>query len=441
MSRCAIADNKFVESGMFERIGIIGLGYVGLQLAVAFGEKLPTIGYDLNAKKIGDYRKGLDPTGEVSSEQFEKAEHLALTDDIDDLSVCDILIVAVPTPVDESNKPDLSPLIAASHAVAKIMKAGATVVYESTVYPGATEEVCVPELEKGSGMIWKEDFHVGYSPERINPGDIEHTLQKIVKVVSGDTPETLAQLANLYGQVVEVGIYQASCIKVAEAAKVIENTQRDINIAFVNELAMVFDRVGIDTMEVLKAAQTKWNFLKFTPGLVGGHCIGVDPYYLTDKAESLGYQPEVILAGRRINDSMGKYIAQKTAKMILGNGLGAHSKVCVLGMTFKENCADLRNSQSFRIVEELKEYGFDVKTHDPIANIGEAREHYGIELSDWEDISDCAALVLAVAHDSLASKTAEEFASLLVKGGIAVDVKRLIDPNALADLGCRYWAL
>ena len=441
MSDCTIADSRFVESRMTERIGIIGLGYVGLQLAVAFGEKLPTIGYDLNAKKIGDYRKGLDLTGEVSSEQFEKAKHLALTDDIDDLSVCDILIVAVPTPVDESNKPDLSPLIAASHAVAKIMKAGTTVVYESTVYPGATEEVCVPELEKESGLIWKEDFHVGYSPERINPGDVEHTLQKIVKVVSGDTPETLAQLTDLYGQVVEVGIYQASSIKVAEAAKVIENTQRDINIAFVNELAMVFDRVGIDTMEVLKAAETKWNFLKFTPGLVGGHCIGVDPYYLTDKAESLGYQPEVILAGRRINDSMGKYLAQKTAKMVLSNGLGAHSKVAVLGMTFKENCADLRNSQSFRIVEELKEYGFDVKAYDPVVNTDEAKGHYGIELCEWDELRDCSAIVLAVAHDSLASRRPEEYAELLVEGGIAIDVKRLIDRDEFTILGYRYWAL
>lgn len=426
---------------MSEKIGIIGLGYVGLQLAVAFGEKQPTIGYDLSARKIDDYRKSLDVTGEVSTEQFQRAQYLTVTNDIKDLADCNILIVAVPTPVDGSNKPDLSPLVAASGAVGQIMKPGTIVVYESTVYPGATEEVCVPVLEQESGLIWKKDFNVGYSPERINPGDIEHTLQKIVKVVSGDTPETLVQLSALYGKVVEAGIYAASCIKVAEAAKVIENAQRDINIAFVNELAMVFDRVGIDTAEVLKAAQTKWNFLKFTPGLVGGHCIGVDPYYLTDKAKSLGYQPEVILAGRRINDSMGKFLAQKTAKMVLSNGLGAHSKVAVLGMTFKENCTDLRNSQSFKIVDELQQYGFNVKAYDPVVSADEAKGHYGIELCDWSELRGCSAIVLAVAHDSLASKSPKEYAELLVEGGIAIDVKRLIDRDEFTSLGYRYWAL
>ena len=301
--------------------------------------------------------------------------------------------------------------------------------------------MCVPELERASGLVWEKDFNVGYSPERINPGDVEHTLKKIVKVVSGDTPDTLARLSALYKKVVEAGIYAASSIKVAEAAKVIENTQRDINIAFVNELAIVFDRVGIDTAEVLKAAQTKWNFLKFTPGLVGGHCIGVDPYYLTDKAKSLGYEPEVILAGRRINDSMGTFLAQKTAKMVLSNGLGAHSKVAVLGMTFKENCTDLRNSQSFKIVDELQEYGFDVKAYDPAANADEARGHYGVELCEWGELRNCSAIVLAVAHDSLASKLPEEFAELLVDGGIAIDVKRLINRDRFIGLGYRYWAL
>jgi UDP-N-acetyl-D-galactosamine dehydrogenase len=426
---------------MSEQIGIIGLGYVGLQLAVAFGEKLPTIGYDLSARKIDDYRKHLDVTGEVSTEQFQRAQQLAVTNDIKDLSDCDVLIVAVPTPVDGSNKPDLSPLIAASRSVGEIMKSGSTVVYESTVYPGATEEVCVPELEQESGLVWKKDFNVGYSPERINPGDMDHTLQKIVKVVSGDTPETLARLTRLYEKVVAAGIHQASSIKVAEAAKVIENTQRDINIAFVNELAVVFDRVGIDTAEVLEAAQTKWNFLKFTPGLVGGHCIGVDPYYLTDKAKSLGYEPEVILAGRRINDSMGTFLAQKTAKMVLSNGLGAHRKVAVLGMTFKENCTDLRNSQSFKIVDELQEYGFDVKAYDPVVNADEAKGHYGIDLCEWEELRDCSAIVLAVAHDSLVSKAPAEYAELLVEGGIAIDVKRLINRDEFIGLGYRYWAL
>ena len=426
---------------MSEQIGIIGLGYVGLQLAVAFGEKLPTIGYDLSSRKIDDYRKHMDVTGEVSTEQFKRAQHLTVTNDIKDLGDSDVLIVAVPTPVDGSNKPDLSPLVAASKSVGEIMKTGCTVVYESTVYPGATEEVCVPELERTSGLVWKKDFNVGYSPERINPGDIEHTLQKIVKVVSGDTPDTLARLSVLYKKVVDAGIYAASSIKVAEAAKVIENTQRDINIAFVNELAMVFDRVGIDTAEVLKAAQTKWNFLKFSPGLVGGHCIGVDPYYLTDKAKSLGYEPEVILAGRRINDSMGTFLAQKTAKMVLSNGLGAHGKVAVLGMTFKENCTDLRNSQSFKIVAELQEYGFDVKAYDPVVNADEAKGHYGIDLCDWDELRDCSAIVLAVAHDSLVSKAPAEYAELLVEGGIAIDVKRLINRDEFIGLGYRYWAL
>src|SRR5438067_1680043 len=328
-------------------VGVVGLGYVGLPLAVAFGRKFPTVGYDLSSEKIKAYREHRDPTGQVTSAAFQDARLLKCTNDPKQLKQSEVIVVSVPTPVDNARMPDFAPLRSASETVGASMRRGATVVYESTVYPGATEEVCVPILEKASGLSWKKDFFVGYSPERINPGDKEHTLESIVKVVAGDTPATLERLASLYGAVIQAGIKRASSIQAAEAAKVIENTQRDLNIAFVNELAIIFHRLGLDTVEILEIAGTKWNFLPFRPGLVGGHCIGVDPYYLTYKAEQAGYHPEVILAGRRINDGMGRYIAQETVKLMIQRGSQVRdASVSVLGLAFKENCPDLRNSRA-----------------------------------------------------------------------------------------------
>ena len=335
-------------------VGVVGLGYVGLPLAVAFGKKMQTIGFDLSTEKIEHYKRFCDPTGEVSSDDLKAATQLQVSADPGVLKTCDYLIVAVPTPVDAAHQPDFSPLIGSSTSVGKNMKKGAIVVYESTVYPGATEEICIPILEQCSGMKWKQDFHVGYSPERINPGDKVHTLTTILKVVAGDDPDTLEKVAQLYELVITAGVHRASSIKVAEAAKVIENTQRDLNIALMNELSLIFHKMGIDTLEVLQAAGTKWNFLPFRPGLVGGHCIGVDPYYLTHKADMLGYHPQVILAGRRINDGMGKFIAEQTVKeMIAAGNQIKGAKVSVLGLTFKENCPDLRNSRVIDVIHEL----------------------------------------------------------------------------------------
>lgn len=427
---------------MTHQIGVIGLGYVGLQVAVALGEKYPTIGFDLNAQKISEYRQGLDVTDEVSAEMFAKASKLDFADDMTELSSVDVFIVAVPTPVDDSKRPDLSPLVSASKAVAKVMKKGSIVVFESTVFPGATEEVCVPVLEEHSGLKWKSDFHVGYSPERINPGDKAHTLQTITKVVSGDNAETLAVLAEIYGSVVDAGIHQASSIKVAEAAKVIENTQRDLNIAFVNELALVFDRLGIDTNEVLDAACTKWNFLNFRPGLVGGHCIGVDPYYLTAKAQEVGYSPEVILAGRRINDSMGSYIANTTVKKLLSSNVDLNCKdVIVCGLTFKENCPDLRNSLVINIIDELKAFGYKVHVHDPIPSSEEAEHEYGVKLKTWEELPESAALVCAVPHEEFVAKTVPEYAEKLVQSGLFVDIKSIKKQSEIESLCLQYWSL
>ena len=366
-------------------VAVVGLGYVGLPLAVEFGKKMKTIGFDLSQAKIESYRRFVDPTGEVSTEDLRAARQLTVTADPAALEEADFIIVAVPTPVDEAHQPDLAPLMGASETVGRHMKRGAIVVYESTVYPGATEEACIPVLEKYSGMRWKQDFHVGYSPERINPGDREHTLTKILKVVSGDDAETLDKVAALYESIVTAGVYRASSIKVAEAAKVIENTQRDLNIALMNELAILFDRIGIDTLEVLQAAGTKWNFLPFRPGLVGGHCIGVDPYYLTHKADKVGYHPQVILAGRRINDGMGKFIAEQTVKHMIRNGSPVKgAQVNVLGLTFKENCPDIRNTRVIDVIHELQSYGIDVHVHDPVSDAAEARHEYGIELETWE---------------------------------------------------------
>lgn len=423
-------------------IAVVGLGYVGLPLAVEFGKKFKTIGFDLSEAKVAAYRNFVDPTGEVASDELRAANLLEPTSDASRLSEADFIVVAVPTPVDDAHQPDFSPLVSASRSVGQNLKKGAIVVYESTVYPGATEEECVPVLEKFSGMKWKQDFHVGYSPERINPGDREHTLTRIVKVVSGDTPETLAKVAEVYGAVITAGVYKASCIKVAEAAKVIENTQRDLNIALMNELALIFEKIGIDTMEVLQAAGTKWNFLPFRPGLVGGHCIGVDPYYLTHKADKLGYHPQVILAGRRINDGMGKFIAEQTVKNLIKSGsqvLGA--KVIVLGLTFKENCPDLRNSKVVDVISELKAYGVDVIVHDPVPEAGEAEHEYGLSLTAWNDLPQAEALVLAVAHNEFKQRPLSDFMTKIKPGGVFVDVKCQMDPAALREAGLRVWRL
>ena len=423
-------------------VAVVGLGYVGLPLAVAFGRKFHTIGFDLSAEKVEHYRRHVDPTGEVSSEELRDAARLVVTTDPAQLAAADIIVVAVPTPVDGVRRPDFAPLVGASTTVGKHMKKGATVVYESTVYPGATEEVCIPVLEKNSGKTWRKDFNVGYSPERINPGDKEHRLETIVKVVAGDTPETLERIAGLYGAVVTAGVYRASSIKVAEAAKVIENTQRDLNIALVNELAIIFNRIGIDTLEVLQAAGTKWNFLPFRPGLVGGHCIGVDPYYLTYKAEMLGYHPEVILAGRRINDNMGKFIAEQTVKQMIRNGNPVKgAKVNVLGLTFKEDVSDLRNSHVIDVINELRTYGVDVHVHDPVTDPDEARHEYGLELTSWQDLPTAEAMVVAVAHRNFQDQGVEVLARKIVKGGCFVDVKSRFDPSALRAAGLSVWRL
>jgi UDP-N-acetyl-D-galactosamine dehydrogenase len=425
-----------------EIVAVVGLGYVGLPLAVEFGKKSKTIGFDLSSSKVENYKKFIDPTGEVSTEQLKAAQHLEVTTDPSLLSQADYIVVAVPTPVDIAHNPDFTPLAGASKTVGKHMKRGAIVVFESTVYPGATEEVCIPIMEKESGMKWKEDFHVGFSPERINPGDKEHTLTTILKVVSGDDDDTLDRIAKLYESVVTAGVYRASSIKVAEAAKVIENTQRDLNIALMNELAIIFDKVGIDTLEVLKAAGTKWNFLPFRPGLVGGHCIGVDPYYLTHKAEMVGYHPQVILAGRRINDGMAKFVAEKTVKSMISSGFHVKgSKVNVIGLTFKENCPDLRNSKVADIVHELASYGCDVHVYDPVAEAEEAQHEYGIKLESWEDLPKADALVVAVPHKEVLARSLLDFQAKLNENGCFIDVKSQFDPKAISEAGYCVWRL
>ncbi len=423
-------------------VAVIGLGYVGLPLAVAFGKRYRTIGYDMSERKVASYRDYIDPTGEVGSEDLRAARQLSVTSDPSALSEADFIVVAVPTPVDEAHQPDFSPLVGASETAGRHLKPGAIVVFESTVYPGATEEVCIPVIERNSGKTWKKDFFVGYSPERINPGDKERTLTRITKVVSGDTPQTLDRVEELYGSVIDAGVYRASSIKVAEAAKVIENTQRDLNIALMNELAIIFERIGIDTLEVLQAAGTKWNFLPFRPGLVGGHCIGVDPYYLTHKADMLGYHPQVILAGRRINDGMGKFVAEQTVKHMIRNGScvkGAH--VIVLGLTFKENCPDLRNSRVIDVIREIESFGALVHVHDPIADSHEAREHYGVELEPWERLPKAHAIVAAVAHREYLERPLAELTAKLAPGGAFIDVKSQFDRAALQALGSVVWRL
>ncbi|NHZ92136.1 nucleotide sugar dehydrogenase [Massilia sp. CCM 8733] len=423
-------------------IGVIGLGYVGLPLVVEFAKLGPTIGLDISVSKVESCRRGVDPSRELSDEQMAAAVHAEYTNDPARLGDADLIIVAVPTPVDIAHNPDFGPLIGASQVVGKHMKKGATVIYESTVYPGATEEVCIPVLEKASGLKWKDDFFVGYSPERINPGDKEHTLTTILKVVAGDTPETLEKVARMYESIVKPGVHRCSSIKAAEACKVIENTQRDLNIALMNELAIIFDKIGIDTSEVLKAAGTKWNFLKFSPGLVGGHCIGVDPYYLTHKADMLGYHPQVILAGRRINDGMAKFIAEQTIKnMIAAGSYIKGAKVNVLGLTFKENCADLRNSKVADVIAELKTYGVEVFVHDPYADAEEAMHEYGVKLVSWDELPRADAVVAAVSHRQLMATSIEDFQKKLIKGGVFIDVKACFDQAALVDAGIKVWRL
>lgn len=424
-------------------VAVVGLGYVGLPLAVEFGKKYETIGYDISEAKIANYKNYCDPTGEVSSEDLKAATRLSVSTDPSTLARADVIIVAVPTPVDEAHIPDFSPLVGASTTVGKHMKKGAIVVYESTVYPGATEEVCIPLLEKHSGMKWMQDFHVGYSPERVNPGDKARTITKIVKVVSGDDAATLKTVGDLYESVITAGVHRASSIKVAEAAKVIENTQRDLNIALMNELAIIFDKIGIDTLEVLEAAGTKWNFLPFRPGLVGGHCIGVDPYYLTYKAESLGYHPQVILAGRRINDGMAAYVAQQTIKQMVKAGCCIKgAKVIVLGLTFKENCPDLRNSKVADLVRELQSYGCEVTVHDPIAAPEEAKHEYGITLTPWHALpQEADAIVAAVSHRQYLEMPLADILGKLRQGGVFTDVKSAFDPAAICAAGIHLWRL
>jgi len=433
-----------------DTIAIVGLGYVGLPLAVAFGGQQKTIGFDLNERKLAHYRSGIDPSGEVSREQLAQASLLEYTSDPGMLAEAAIIIVVAPTPIDAARRPDLSPLEGACRTVGAHMSAGATVIFESTVYPGCTEEVCVPLLEQASGLTWsgrkqmstEGGFHVGYSPERINPGDKEHRLETIVKVVSGDSPETLDRVADLYSRVVRAGVHRAASIKVAEAAKVIENTQRDLNIALMNELALIFNRLDIDTLDVLEAAGTKWNFLPFRPGLVGGHCIGVDPYYLTYKAEAVGHHPQVILAGRKTNDNMGKFVAEQTVKRLVQHGHPiSGARVAVLGLTFKENCPDLRNSRVVDIIAELQEYCCDVLVHDPLADPDEAQAEYGIDLCKLDDLVGCHAVILAVPHRQYLELKVPDFGAMLVKDATLIDIKSVLDRAELDKARLNVWRL
>ncbi len=423
-----------------EKIAVIGLGYVGLPVALSFGRKLPTVGFDIRQRRIDELKKGHDETLEVTDEQLKGATKLEMTADPARLADCTFYIVAVPTPIDINNRPDLGPMISASKTIGPHLKKGDIVVYESTVYPGVTEEVCGPILDEKSGLKNGVDYFLGYSPERINPGDKEHTFERIVKVVSGQTPEALERVAKVYASVVTAGVHRAPSIKVAEAAKVIENTQRDLNIALMNELALIFDRMGIRTQDVLEAAGTKWNFLRFSPGLVGGHCIGVDPYYLTTKAQELGYLPEVILAGRRINNNVGPFIAQKTVKMIVTHDVPLKkAKVGIMGLTFKENVPDLRNSKIPDIIAELKTYGIDAMVHDPMGDPTEAFEEYKVEITPLEKFQQLDALILAVAHKDYLENPASLY-ERVKDGGAVIDVKSVLG-TAKPPRGIRLWSL
>ena len=424
------------------KIGIVGLGYVGIQLAVGFGQKHSVIGFDLDQQKVDNYRVGKDSTGEVTTEQLVSATSLSFTTDSGALAGCDLFIIAVPTPVDDARRPDFGPLIAASRTVGSKMTEGATVVYESTVYPGATEEVCVPVLESVSGLRWKQDFAVGYSPERINPGDPERTLATIIKVVSADNEKTLEMLADLYGEVVAAGVHRAPSIRVAEAAKVIENTQRDLNIALINELSILFDRLDINTQDVLEAAGSKWNFLPFKPGLVGGHCIGVDPYYLTHKAQEAGYQPEVILAGRRINDRMASFIAAKAVKLMAQNGFSlTGASINILGITFKENCPDIRNSQAFPLIRELRALGLNVVIADPRADANEVLSEEDLQLTDLSDLKRASVTLLLAPHREFREKGLTWIRSITEEPGVLIDVQAVFRKEAEIEKTLTYWSL
>jgi len=423
-------------------VAVIGLGYVGLPLVVEFGKHAPTIGFDIAESKVESCKNGIDPAHELSEQDMASAIFAEYCSDPSILAGADVIIIAVPTPVDNAHIPDFTPLINASRCAGTYMKKNTVVIYESTVYPGATEEICIPVLEEASNMQWKKDFFVGYSPERINPGDREHTLTKILKVVSGDTPDTLDKVANLYEKIVTPGVHRCSSIKAAEACKVIENTQRDLNIALMNELAIIFEMLDIDTNEVFEAASTKWNFLNFKPGLVGGHCIGVDPYYLTHKAVMMGYHPQVILAGRRINDGMGKFIAEQTIKSMISCGSYVKgARVNILGLTFKENCADLRNSKVIDVINELAIYGVDVFVHDPHADHEEAMNEYGLKLLPWNDMPRADAIVAAVSHQQFNHLSTDDFQQKLIKGGCLIDVKSSFNPSEMEAAGIKVWRL
>ncbi len=423
------------------KIGVVGLGYVGLPVALAFAEKFPgTVGFDISQRRVEELRAAKDRHSDVPEAELSRTS-LLFTGREEDLSGVNFFVVAVPTPIDEDKRPDLGCLRDASVLVGKLIRPGAIIVFESTVYPGVTEEFCGPVIAETSGLQQGKDFLLGYSPERINPGDTEHSLSKITKVVSGENAQALKKIAEVYGCIIEAGIHKASSIKVAEAAKVIENTQRDLNIALMNELSLIFDRLGISSTEVLEAAATKWNFLKFSPGLVGGHCIGVDPYYLTTKAQKLGYQPQVILAGRRINDDMGVFLAQRTVKLMTSGGRPIKdSRVGILGLSFKENVSDTRNSRIPSIVAELREFGVHVMVHDPLALAEDALSEYGIHLSPWKDLMNLDALIYAVPHRVFQQKPLNEFLSKLVKGGAFIDVKSAIDRTQISSEFI-YWSL
>jgi UDP-N-acetyl-D-galactosamine dehydrogenase len=426
---------------MSEKIAVIGLGYVGLPVALAFARKFPgTVGFDIDREKVDELKRGHDRNCEVPPEVL-KSSTLKMTSDLEEMKGTTFFVVAVPTPVDANNVPDLTPVIKSSETVGKVLLRGAVVVYESTVYPGVTEDVAGPVLERVSGLVCGKDFTLGYSPERINPGDHEHTLERITKVVSGQDAETLDRVASAYGAIIDAGVHRAPSIKVAEAAKVIENTQRDLNIALMNELAIIFDMMDIRTTDVLEAAGTKWNFLKFKPGLVGGHCIGVDPYYLTMKAQQLGYQPEVILAGRRINNRMGAFVAQRLVKLLIDADRPVKAaRVGVLGLTFKEDCSDLRNSKVPDILDELREFGIAARVHDPLANAEEAKHEYGLTLSPLEELADLDALIVAVSHKAYVAMGTDKLCARVRPGGIVVDVKSVVEPARVPD-GLRYWSL
>ncbi|MDF1551787.1 MAG: nucleotide sugar dehydrogenase [Deferrisomatales bacterium] len=427
-----------------DTLAVVGLGYVGLPLAVAFGRRFPIVGFDIAEKKIALLKQGVDPTGELTCDEVRAAD-IHYTSNPGELRRAKFIVVAVPTPIDNHKQPDLRPLISASTAIGKNLTPGTTVVYESTVFPGVTEEVCGPVLERESGLVCGRDFKLGYSPERINPGDREHTLERIVKVVSGQDAETLELVAGVYGLVVDAGVHRAPTIRAAEAAKVIENTQRDLNIALMNELSVIFTRLGVETRDVLAAAGTKWNFLPFTPGLVGGHCIGVDPYYLTYKAEEVGYKPQVILAGRAINDGMGKYVAESVVKGLIRCGKAVKgSRVLVLGLTFKENVSDLRNSRVKDVIDELREYGVEVLAHDPMVDPSEAAEEFGLRPVPLEGLAPVDGVVAAVSHSAFGELNLSALGGLLGGNGakgVLADVKMRYDRAAAEALGIHYWSL